>query len=309
MDNVSFLKYGMSLNPKDWRAFWGLIKALNKADKVILHGLNEGLTIFILYLMPWVLKKCYWFSWGADVYKYQSEKLGLKLKILFFFKRRVVKNLGGVVVKISGEFENIQNWFGTKAKRYDSFKYPSNIFKEITVPEPDTIEGLTILVGNSANPTNNHEEALRKIFKSRKPGEKLTIYCPLSYGGPEHYVEEIRSLGKELFGDDFVPLTEFMKKDEYLELLSGTDIVVFNHRRQQGMGNLITLLGLGKKVYIRNETTPWEFFKEIGVEVFNFEELDFSLFAPQVAAKNSELIKKNFSALKLKEELQEIFEA
>lgn len=38
-----------------------------------------------------------------------------------------------------------------------------------------------------------------------------------------------------------------MPFEEYLGLLAKIDIAILNHKRQQAMGNITTLLGLGKK--------------------------------------------------------------
>ena len=46
-----------------------------------------------------------------------------------------------------------------------------------------------------------------------------------------------------------------MPFNQYLEFLGKIDIAIFNHRRQQGFGNAITLLGLGKKVYLNSVST------------------------------------------------------
>lgn len=47
--------------------------------------------------------------------------------------------------------------------------------------------------------------------------------------------------GKELFGEKFIPLTEFMTFEKYLEFLGSIDIAIFAHKRQQAMGNTITI--------------------------------------------------------------------
>jgi len=41
---------------------------MQKADKIILHGLFDNKMVFILFLQPWLLKKCYWVMWGGDFY-------------------------------------------------------------------------------------------------------------------------------------------------------------------------------------------------------------------------------------------------
>jgi len=46
-----------------------------------------------------------------------------------------------------------------------------------------------------------------------------------------------------IFREKFKPLVDFIPFDEYLNLLAKVDIAIFNHKRQQTMGNITTLLG------------------------------------------------------------------
>jgi len=121
------------------------------------------------------------------------------------------------------------------------------------------------------------------------------------------YAEQVSKLGGKLFGDKFMPLLDFMPFEKYLELLGQIDITVFAHKRQQAMGNTITLLGLGKKVYMRNDVTPWEFLMELGVEVCDLEQLDIQRLSKNEAVRNREIIKNYFSKQKLVEQLEDVF--
>lgn len=307
--NKYTIKYSMAVfYPSSVINILRLVKAIHQADKIILHGLNETFTIFLLFLTPWNLRKCYWFTWGSDLYKYQKADLPLKLKILYSIKKIIVKRLGFIVVAIKGEYRNIQKWFGTKGKLYRSFKYPSNFYKETETDIPINDDGITrILFGNSASLTNNHLEGLKLIKEKIPESLDYKLICPLSYGGSEN-AEKVMKEGVALFGENFVPIQQFMPLNEYLTLLKGIDIAIFNHYRQQGMGNIITLLGMGKKVFIREDITPWEFFNELGLKVYTINKLEFSKIEPINAHKNQEIIKNYFSRDRLKKELEGIFE-
>lgn len=285
-----------------------LVKDMHGADKVILHNLNETLTILLLLLTPWNLKKCYWFTWGSDLYKYQKANLSLKLKILYSIKKIIVKRLGYIVVAVKGEYRNIQEWFGTDAKLYQSFKYPSNFYKNVEADNSKKNDRVTrILFGNSASLSNNHLEGFKLVKEKIPEWLDYKLICPLSYGDAEN-AKKVITEGDALFGKNFVPIKRFMPLMEYLTLLKDVDIAIFNHYRQQGMGNIITLLGMGKKVFIRRDITPWEFFQELGVKVYAINELEFSKIDHRYAQKNQEIISKYFSRDRLKKELEGIFE-
>lgn len=163
----------------------------------------------------------------------------------------------GLITQIKGDYELAQEWYGAKGKYYYSFMYPSNLYKEYYLKKVEKDPGKTyIQVGNSACETNEHVEVFEKLLKYK--GENIEIICPLSYSGKEEYIKQVVETGYKTFGKEkFTPIVDFMIFDQYLELLAKVDIAIFNHKRQRGLGNITTLLGLGKKVYIREEITTY----------------------------------------------------
>jgi len=149
-------------------------------------------------------------------------------------------------------------------------------------------------------------EVLDKLKKYKD--ENIKIYAPLSYGNQEH-AQRVISYGKELFEDKFVALTEFMPFEKYLEFLGDIDIVIFAHKRQQAMGNTITLLGLGKKVYMRSNITPWQLFNDIDVKVYDVANIEIDLIDEQIKKENQQNIKEYFSDETYLKQLQNLFES
>ena len=278
-------------------------KAMNKADKIILHGLFDIRIINLLCLQPWLLKKCYWVMWGGDLYHYKLRGRGIRSDIQEAKRAFVIKRMGHLVTYIKGDYELAQKWYGAKGEYHNCLMYPSNLYKEYAMP-PKQGDAINILVGNSADPTNSHVE----IFEKLKPyrDQNIQIVCPLSYG-PIEYAERIAELGKELFGDKFTPLIDFMPFEKYLEFLGKIDIAVFAHKRQQAMGNMTTLLGLGKKVYLRSDVTPWEFYSKLGVKVFDVDGLELLPIHKDEATRNRQIVAGNFSHDALVAQLREIF--
>lgn len=139
-------------------------------------------------------------------------------------------------------------------------------------------------------------------------GAKFNVYCPLSYGN-EEYAQAIISKGISMFGEKFLPLTRFMSFEEYNCYMASIDIAIFNHRRQQAMGNIIGLLSMGKTVYLRPTETPYKFFKELGVTVFSSDTIYEGLRVLDEKQKlnNVELMKRKFSRNSLVESWRLIF--
>jgi len=290
--NIEKLKYVLAM------AF-----AMQKAEKIILHGLFVQLHLMLLFFMPWLLKKCYWVMWGGDLYVYQLGERDWKWKVCEFFRRPVIKNIGHLVIYTLGDYQLAQKWYGAKGRLCRCFVYTSNMYKDYQVPE-NTHISINILVGNSADPSNNHLEVFDKLEAYKD--QDIKIYAPLTYGNPDHAKQVIEE-GKKRFGDKFEPLTEHMPFNQYLEFLGKIDIAIFNHERQQAMGNIRTLLGLGKKVYMNQSLTSTATLNLDGITTFSLENFTLDPVFPQ-SKKNIENIKKIFSEFNLKKCLSNVFD-
>lgn len=294
-------KYKFGLR-KEHNVFWidtpikllTLSLNLHNAKKVIMHGLWSKIFNIILYMQPSVLKRTYWVMWGADLYERENQN---------FIDRFVRKNIGHIVTYIEGDYELAKSFYGTQGKYHECFMYPSNLYKSysIKIEKHNTIN---IQLGNSADSSNNHMELLKKL--ERYKNEDIKIFTPLSYGDKK-YAKEVIELGNKIFGNKFVAITEFMTFNKYLEFLGDIDIAIFAHKRQQAMGNIITLLGLGKKVYIRRDITTWFFFKEIGVKVFDTENINLELYDNDDKYANKKKIKEYFSEENYLKQLKHLF--
>ncbi len=211
--------------------------------------------------------------------------------------------MGHFITYIKDDYELVKKWYGAKGKYHECLMYPSNLYKEYNVVYKKR-STINIQIGNSATSTNNHMRIFEKLQKYKD--ENINIFAPLSYGEKE-YAEMVIRKGKELFGDKFIPLTEFMPFERYLEFLSEIDIAIFAHNRQQGMGNIITLTGMGKRVYMRSDITPWQLFRDIGVKVYDIEDLDLTPIDEETKRGNQEIVKNYFSEENLKEQWRVIF--
>ncbi|WP_136669274.1 TDP-N-acetylfucosamine:lipid II N-acetylfucosaminyltransferase [Flavobacterium sp. H122] len=141
-----------------------------------------------------------------------------------------------------------------------------------------------ILVGNSADPSNNHLDIFLKLSDLDLRDRK--IYVPLSYSGNDKYKEQVLRKGYELFGDKFCPLTQFMPLDEYNEILLSCGTLVFSHIRQQGVGNIIVSAYLGARIFLNEKSPVYEYYRSEGLKVFPTRELSKKL---NVSLKEKEL--------------------
>ena len=294
---------GVIYLPHLLRAIRPLTAELRDARKVIIHGMFSSHLMYLLMIQPWVLKKCYWAIWGGDLYVHQAEQKDWRWKKNEWIRKFVISRLGHFITHIRGDYELAQKWCGAKGVWHECFMYPSNLYQEPPA-ENTPHEGINILLGNSADPSNNHIDALEKLRPYA--AEDIQIFCPLSYGDAE-YAKQVADYGKSIFGDKFNPLLEFMRFDDYKKLLARIDIAIFNHKRQQGMGNATTLLGMGKKVFMRDDVTPYSMFEKIGIKVFPISDFNLSLIGEDTSLSNKNAVMRYFSKSQLKEQWAAIY--
>lgn len=263
-----------------------IIFEMNKSGKIFLHGLFNYKIMLLLLLQPWLLKKCYWIVWGGDLYFYRVSQTTLKRKAYEYVRAFVIKRIGHIVSLVKGDYDLAKKWYEARGI-YHHGSYINPISKRyldsLPVLQKNQDNPIIIQLGNSADPSNNHIDAMKKLINFKD--ENLQIIVPLSYGdksyGDKSYTHFVIEQGKKIFGDKFIALTEFLLPEEYGKYLNSVDIAIFNNDRQQALGNIYALLYLNKKVYIRSDTPMWSHFKEkfdidmnefLLVENINFEE-------------------------------------
>jgi dTDP-N-acetylfucosamine:lipid II N-acetylfucosaminyltransferase len=273
------------------------------AEKIMLHGLFHSHLYYILSLQPWLLKKCYWYIWGGDLYVHENGNRGLRFQKDELVRRFVISRLGHLVTYVPGDYELAKEWYGATGAYHECIMYPSNVYRNSAAPVPEN-GPMNIQVGNSADPENRHIEIFERLSPYRD--EDIKIYVPLSYGDQTHAAEVIEA-GTRMFGHRFIPMTDFMPYSQYCEFLRSLDIATFYHKRQQGMGNMIALLGMGKKVYMRSDVTSWRLFNNLNVAVFDVENLELTRLEQPVQRANEQKIATYFSEEQLRSQLTALF--
>ena len=120
----------------------------------------------------------------------------------------------------------------------------------------------SILVGNSADPSNNHLEIFEII--SKLPLGNRKVYVPLSYGGNKKYIAFVVEKGTSILGENFYPLMDFMPLEKYNKLIAQCGFVFFYHKRQQALGNILSSIEMGAKVFFNKKSPILKHFSSLG---------------------------------------------
>lgn len=266
-------------------------------DKVIIHGLdNKKIDLCenkILKNVP-----IFWLWWGTDIYNTLLFNKGYKLYYhprpisKTGFIKKLLRHLGfeGKITRsilrfiktreitalcYKQEYDLFRKYFpaATRNMKFQPgyFYYPID---EILGPEliHKRAKGNYILIGNSNSITNNHHYVFDIINNLNLKSKKIVV--PLSYNGDDQHRISVITSGEKLFGNSFLPLTQFIPLNEYNEILTKAEVCLYGSWRQEAVGNIVISLYLGAKVFISKKSPLLEVFISQGLSVFPLESID-----------------------------------
>lgn len=167
-----------------------------------------------------------------------------------------------------------------------------------------------IQVGHNGTDWGNHIDTFYRLKKIQLDGKK--IIAPLNYGGNPLYREIVIRKGKELFGDQFMPLTTFLPVTEYFAMIKSITVAIYNFERQAAFGNIKFNLWNGTKVFLPEDSINYRFLLDNGIKVFSIErqltqeEIDTPLTVDEVLS-NREIISKYSSFNAVQERARKSF--
>lgn len=297
-----------------------LIKSF-KPSAILLHGLFPEFARTVLAIKEQSQLKIGWTPWGFDVYHLPNIKptiyapkttdyiqeqkriarykniLIYKTPLKYFLKKSTNPNRISIseILEVYKRIDYCITYLKEDFIVYSNY-YPNNMeYVHATFSTIDQYLGnnknlelnsdaKNMLLGNSNKTENNHLDALQKIaaYSGLMKSDNVKIYTPLNYGSENKYKLKVIQKGKSIFGNNFIPLTEFLNREDYINLLRSCSVGVFYHYRQQALGNIIALLYLGARVYLASKSPVYQYLTRIGIVVFDLDK-DFSEF------KNSRL--------------------
>ena len=197
----------------------------------------------------------------ATTFKYYRDKIEQKNIIASVISR---VDYFAPVISLEYDLLNKKNYFRAKKFyfRYNSIPEYSNVMESSS-------SGENILIGNSATPTNNHMDILKKMSNFDLKGRQLIL--PLNYGDTvykERLLDEIERM--QISG--LMILNDFLSFDEYNNILKTCSFFVFGHIRQQAIGNILLGLSKGIKIFLYKESITYKFLKNKGFFIYSIDD-------------------------------------
>ena len=274
------------------------------ARRVIVHGLFNNRVASLLASVPHKLHGCRWVLWGGDLYDRDRLPRDARWHAANIVRRAAIARLGGIAALMPGDVALVRSRFGFRGTHFPCLGYPSNVFRGAMASDREPPLP-TILVGNSATPSNRHSEAFKRLSETVRSDFK--IICPLSYGDPS-YAANVQAEGTAMFGTRFVALREFLAPGEYKRVLDSVDVAVFCHDRQQGVGNCVQLLGRGVRLHLNASTTHFAHFRSEGFPVATLDEIDLQTLDKEARQRSHQLACSLYSESRLESQYRDLFD-
>ncbi|MCP9765339.1 TDP-N-acetylfucosamine:lipid II N-acetylfucosaminyltransferase [Lacihabitans soyangensis] len=229
---------------------------------------------FNLHLMPQTKKHRFLNEFSKGFYKGLLNCVRIISPTLFdyqtMFQRQIscIKKIKNVITLAPGDDIELKKHYGLVANSYH-LNYLDPIF--INLLPTKFNEGNNILLGNSAEYTNNHYEAIDILSTLELANRKVII--PVSYGDKTNS-KAVEKYAKEKLGNKAEVLTGFMPFGDYVELLNTCEISVMPHIRQQALGNIVKLIFNGSHLYLNKKSNIYKFLISKEFKVSTLEDLN-----------------------------------
>lgn len=259
-------------------------------DKKTLRILNKKL----VYPTVWARRPNKLMPQLAEIRKKKKQA-----KKAFEIKKETIRRINFLLVgeQMDTEFRIVKKMYKAPEAVHLPFIYNQNFDLALGLEKKTkTNSFINIQIGNSATYMNNHLDVLDKVRKFSS--EEINFSIPLSYGDPA-YAKLVKDYYTNAFGAKATFIEEFLPREEYIKKLQEVDICIMYHNRSQALGNCITLLTLGKKLYLKKKNPLYAMFKKIGVLIFDAGSLDKISFEEFKRPLSEQQITSNIQKLSL----------
>jgi dTDP-N-acetylfucosamine:lipid II N-acetylfucosaminyltransferase len=322
---LKVVRYPLPFAPLYSSQFRSLVGDTLQYNKVFVH-------FFTPLLYRWVAKNNFkelnWMIWGGDLYNLSSadqmcyEPLTFQkyvrwhwspteflysLKVLLtnnVFRRKAYSKVSNILTWMYQEYKFSCDHLQMKATH--KFFFYENQMPYASLNEKRSKVGYvpqkpSLIIGNSASPTNNHLDTIEFLEKSQV---QANLLVPVSYGDQAY----TRFLKKNLrySGGEITFIDRYMGFDEYLSFLASSDALLMNTVRPQGFGNIFMMLCLGKSVFFNEKNISLPDLTAHGIKWYPLSDI-VSFSVHHAGKSNSDAVVKLLSHDSLMESYGKLF--
>lgn len=264
--------------------FLFFLEHLSDYKAIILHGFYTPWQVEIVRKAPSSVKIC-WVFWGGDMYQRPDicdsylSRMSLRIQRMRYLVKG--KKQQGYIVPFDvysrvdyllddsyENYEDVKRYIRKPDLKYLWYNYYSLEETVGPVLMRSKVNGNNLMVGHSGGIRTNHMDGFLAVRKLNLINHD--VISGLSYGDP-WYRNLVLKIGRIFFGAKFKPLLNFMPLEEYNHVLCTCSINVMPAYKPEGMGNCLTALWLGAKVFFYERNLKYQYFKRLGLIVFSID--------------------------------------
>ena len=321
--SLKFIKHNLPFAPLYSNKFYSLTGDTSRYTKVFVHYLTP---LLYRWLAKHQFQEVNWMIWGGDLYNlpaleqvcYESRTwheyvkkdwsaqtllYSLKIKLTQSpFQQRAYSKIKNVLTWMAEEYKFAINHLPVSAG-HNFFFYENQMpygQLDAMVINANASKKLSLILGNSGSPANNHLDAVQFLEDNHI---EVDLLVPVSYGD-KRYISFLKKRLKFNYGKvEFVD--RYMAFEEYLNFLAASDGLIMNTVRPQGYGNILMMMYIGKPVFFNAKNISLPDLDAAGLKWFAFESLK-SIDGLE-NANNKEAVMKLLSHERLLKEYQILF--
>lgn len=241
-----------------------VLPQLRKADTVVLNGLFYPVWFLSLIIFFSFNKKRVWIGWGGDIYK-KKESLLWELAYQYIIER----HLDIIALPVPQDLEKIKERFKRYNGKVAGFWFPT----QLNLNDGSYVARATgrrrIMIGHSADPSNNHCRIIDSLAKSRCRCNEVEYVFVLAYGNRDYGARVLEYARFKLGDGSVVGVEDAVSPDNYFNFLKTIDVGIFDQERQQAGQNILMLSSLGAKIFLNKRNTFFDFLRSNGISVYD----------------------------------------
>ena len=265
-----------------------LLNHLGDYCAIMFHGLHwPGWQIPLLKAVPEGVKIA-WVFWGGELYSQpdvandflapwdkflntihvaRRKWMGKENVHIPYVPKEYYSRVDYCLTALPVEYEFAKSYLHRPDMKYLWYNYYS-IEETMGSVFDKQCHGENIWIGNSATIECNYFDLLLKLRKLNI--KDRDVICPLSYGTP-WLMKQVPRAYRIVLGGRFKPMMNFLPRDKYNEKMLSCSVMIQPHYLSQGVGNILTGLWLGMRVYLSEKCITAEYLKQIGVTFYTIE--------------------------------------
>ena len=205
-------------------------------------------------------RSLHWVCWGAGS---SINRNNIKSILMTPIKRWIYNRFQTIITLMDDDKRTIVEDYHVSSNNINVISYASDegkspyneLMLKLIMEEKEQKQKPLVLLGNSPRCFSSYFEMLPRLAQYKG---KIRVQCMNHYSLiRDDAYNQLISLGKDLFGDDFRSNEEFYNFEDYVHYMNTCDIYICSVDRQSGLGAASNCLKLGKKVYVHGKNYNW----------------------------------------------------